>query len=73
MTERNNKPNPDDRSDNAEKLEEMVRNTKENMEAAEETMVFANEKEKEAIREKNERRKDSVEGMRNEIKDEKNC
>ena len=73
MTDRNRKPNPDDRRDNAEKLEEMVHNTKENMEAAEETMVFANEKDKEAIREKNDRRKESIEGMNEEIKDEKNC
>ena len=37
----NNKPKPDDRSDNVEKLQEMVHNTIENMEEAEETMHFS--------------------------------
>ncbi|PPA69933.1 small acid-soluble spore protein Tlp [Jeotgalibacillus proteolyticus] len=67
-----NRPNPDDRSDNAEKLKEMVQNTLENIEAAEETMVFSNDKEKEAIKRKNERRNDSIDSMRSEIKDESN-
>lgn len=66
----NNTPNPDDRSDNAEKLKDMVQNTIGNMEAAEETMAFADGKERDAIKAKNERRKESIEGMRNEIKDE---
>lgn len=65
-----NKPNPDDRSDNVEKLQEMVHNTIENMEAAEETMQFANEKDRADIAAKNDRRRDSIEGMRAEIKDE---
>lgn len=65
-----NKPNPDDRSDNVEKLQEMVHNTIENMEAAEETMQFANEKDRAEIAAKNDRRRESIEGMRAEIKDE---
>ncbi|TDL31789.1 small acid-soluble spore protein Tlp [Jeotgalibacillus sp. S-D1] len=65
-----NAPKPDDRSDNAEKLKSMMQNTKENMEAAEETMMFADGKDKEAIKAKNNRRKDSMESMRSEIKDE---
>jgi len=67
-----NQPKPDDRSDNAEKLKDMIQNTNENMEAAEETMIYSEGKEKEAIKEKNERRKDSIESMRAEIKDEQN-
>lgn len=65
-----NKPNPDDRSDNVEKLQEMVHNTIENMEAAEETMQYANEKDRADIAAKNDRRRESIEGMRSEIKDE---
>ncbi len=42
----NNKPKPDDRSDNVEKLQEMVHNTIENMEEAEETMHFSDGEEK---------------------------
>ena len=66
----NNRPKPDDRSDNVKKLKKMVNNTKENMEAAEETMEHTSGNDREAIREKNERRKDSIEGFRREILDE---
>ena len=34
----NNKPNPDDRSDNVEKLQEMIANTDDNIRKAEATM-----------------------------------
>jgi len=64
------RPKPDDRSDNVEKLQEMVHNTIENMEKAEETMQFSNEEQKAQIEEKNERRRESIQGMREEIKDE---
>lgn len=66
----NNKSNPDDRSDNAKKLKKMVKNTIENMEAAEETMEHTLGNNQEAIQEKNERRKESIEGFRKEILDE---
>jgi len=66
-----NKPKPDDRSDNVEKLQEMVHNTIENMEAAEESLQFANnETQRRQIEEKNKRRRESIESMREEIKDE---
>ncbi|WP_077213012.1 small acid-soluble spore protein Tlp [Bacillus dakarensis] len=65
-----NKPKPDDRSDNVEKLQEMVHNTIENMEEAEATMEFASEDERANIAAKNDRRRESIEGMRAEIKDE---
>ncbi|OMP68174.1 small acid-soluble spore protein Tlp [Domibacillus epiphyticus] len=65
-----NKPKPDDRSDNVEKLQEMVQNTIGNIEAAEETMVFADGRERAAIKAKNERREESIAGMRSEIEDE---
>ncbi|MBS4199085.1 small acid-soluble spore protein Tlp [Bacillus sp. FJAT-49732] len=64
------KPKPDDRSDNVEKLQEMVHNTIENMEEAESTMEFSSSEDQEHIKAKNERRRESIEGMREEIKDE---
>lgn len=66
----NNRAKPDDRSDNVEKLQEMVQNTIENMENAEETMEFTSGVERERIEAKNRRRMESIEGMRQEIKDE---
>jgi small acid-soluble spore protein (thioredoxin-like protein) len=66
----NNRPKPDDRSDNVEKLQKMIHDTIENMEAAEESMQFAKGEHKEQIERKNEHRRESIEGMREEIKDE---
>lgn len=63
-------PKPDDRSDNAEKLENMIHDTLENMDEAEETMEFSSGQEKEQIKEKNKRRQEAVKGMQHEIKDE---
>ncbi|MFJ8066625.1 small acid-soluble spore protein Tlp [Psychrobacillus sp. NPDC096426] len=68
-----NTPKPDDRSDNVEKLQDMVKNTKDNMEAAEELMAYTNGKEREALKQKNERREKSLEGFRKEIIDEENA
>ncbi|EMT46598.1 MULTISPECIES: small acid-soluble spore protein Tlp [Anoxybacillus] len=64
------KRNYDDRRDNVEKLQDMVQNTLENIEKAEETMAFASPEEREKIKEKNERREQAIEAMRAEIKDE---
>jgi small acid-soluble spore protein (thioredoxin-like protein) len=64
------RPNPDDRSDNVEKLQDMVQNTIENIEEAEETMQFSSPEEREKIREKNKRREEAIAAMRAEIKDE---
>ena len=65
-----NTPKPDDRSDNVEKLVEMKVNTLGNMEAAEETAMFSDGPEQEAIRQKNARRKQAIEGFEREIIDE---
>jgi len=67
---KNTQPNPDDRSDNVEKLQNMVQETIENLEASHDTMEFASGEEKEQIIEKNKRREEAIEGMREEIKDE---
>ncbi|MCM3439653.1 small acid-soluble spore protein Tlp [Metabacillus halosaccharovorans] len=64
------KPNPDDRSDNVEKLQSMVQNTIENIEEAQDSIAFANSEERERIEAKNLRREESINAMRNEIKDE---
>ncbi|MGJ9381598.1 small acid-soluble spore protein Tlp [Salipaludibacillus neizhouensis] len=66
-------PKKDNRENNVERLEQMVENTEENYRAAE---VTANNddmpnEEKQAIREKNHRREESIEGFRAEIGDEK--
>ncbi|MFC7394935.1 small acid-soluble spore protein Tlp [Scopulibacillus cellulosilyticus] len=66
------RPKPDDRSDNVEKLQENVQNTIENLEEAHETLHNddLSEKDRQAILDKNERREQSIAGMREEIKDE---
>lgn len=69
----NNKPNPDDRSDNVEKLQNMIENTIQNMEAAEESMELTDsDTQRRQIEEKNQRRQESIESFRSEIKDEAN-
>lgn len=65
-----NRSKPDDRSDNVEKLQEMVHNTIENIEEAHEAMEFSNAEERERIEAKNRRREESITAMREEIKDE---
>ncbi|MCQ6282183.1 small acid-soluble spore protein Tlp [Bacillus sp. EB600] len=66
-----NKPKPDDRSDNVEKLQEMITNTIENMEEAEESMAFTDSEEQlQQIEAKNERRRESLESFRSEVRDE---
>lgn len=65
-----NKPNPDDRSDNVEKLQTMVQNTMKNIEEAEEAVACSNEEERQRIQQKNHNREVSIEAMRSEIKDE---
>jgi small acid-soluble spore protein (thioredoxin-like protein) len=65
---------PDNRADNAEKLQAAVQNTLENMEEAQEYMTeHADEisnMERSNIEQKNERRRESIKGMKNEIQDE---
>ncbi|MCM3178354.1 small acid-soluble spore protein Tlp [Cytobacillus horneckiae] len=65
-----NKPNPDDRTDNVGKLKSMIKNTEENIEKAENSLEFASETEQSQIKAKNERRKQSIESFQSEIKDE---
>jgi len=68
----NRKPNPDDRSDNAQKIKKIIKNTEENLHEAEISMEFSNPSERQMIEEKNERRKQSMESLKAEMKDELN-
>jgi small acid-soluble spore protein (thioredoxin-like protein) len=65
---------PDDRSDNVEKLQEMVQDTIGNLRESEEYLDEHGEEiapeETEAITEKNENRRETIQGLRSEIKDE---
>ncbi|WP_169085662.1 small acid-soluble spore protein Tlp [Paenibacillus sp. PL91] len=65
---------PDNRADNVEHLQQSIQNTKENMKEAESYLnEFSSEissTELNQIEEKNERRKESIRGFQEEIKDE---
>ncbi len=62
---------PDDRSDNVEKLQHNINHTIQNMEMAEELIDKTSDpKAAQDLKDKNERRRDALEGMRREIKDE---
>ncbi|MGI6563420.1 MAG: small acid-soluble spore protein Tlp [Clostridia bacterium] len=66
-----NKPKPDDRKDNVEKIQYNIDKTIQNMEMAEEMIAKTdNEKTIKELLEKNERRRSALEGMRKEIRDE---
>ncbi|MFC0471840.1 small acid-soluble spore protein Tlp [Halalkalibacter kiskunsagensis] len=63
---------PDNRNDNAEKLQQMKENTEHNIEAAEESLAHTdmNEEQKQSIKEKNQRRVQSIKGFEAEMADE---
>ncbi|MBK5502074.1 small acid-soluble spore protein Tlp [Peribacillus sp. TH14] len=64
------KHNQDNRLDNVEKLQDAIQNTEENIKVANETMSLSSSADKEAIRAKNDRRKESIAGMMSEVEDE---
>lgn len=74
MTKQN--PKPDDRSDNAERIENTIGHTMQNMNEARDYVKAhseeISEEEKRQIKEKNQRREESIDGLRAEIKDEVN-
>jgi small acid-soluble spore protein (thioredoxin-like protein) len=71
MKQRGSKPNPDDRSDNVERLQKNIDTTIRNMEAADEMIAkTSDDKMKRELKEKNERREQSLGGFRKEIRDE---
>ncbi len=68
---RSSKPNPDDRSDNAERIQRNINFTLKNMEAADEMIEETDdERMKRVLAEKNERRREALRGMRSEMRDE---
>ena len=70
MNNKSYQSNPDDRSDNVEKLQDMIENTLDNIDESEAAMSVSTETEKQMIKQKNENRKMSIDAMRSEIKDE---
>lgn len=70
MSTQLNKRNPDDRRDNVGKLQKMVHDTIENIDEAEDQLKFSTGEDRINISEKNKRRKEAIEGFRDEIKDE---
>jgi small acid-soluble spore protein (thioredoxin-like protein) len=66
----NNKPNPDDRSDNVEKLQQMIANTDDNIRKAEDTLDNLSGDDRAQVEAKNERRRESIDAFRSEIQDE---
>jgi len=66
-----NKPKPDDRRDNVDKIQFNIDNTIKNYELAEELIAKTDDENlKKELKEKNKRRLESLKGMRQEIKDE---
>ena len=67
-------PKPDDRSDNVEKLQEHIEHTFENLDDAEDYLAAHEEdmrsEQEAAIEAKNRRRRQAIEGFRDEIEDE---
>lgn len=73
MRKKDNRPNPDNREDNVERIQKNINYTIQNMEAAEEMIAeTSDEKMKKTLSGKNERRRQALDGMRSEIRDEAN-
>ncbi len=65
------KPKPDDRSDNVDRIQFNINHTIRNMEAADELIEKTDDRKmKKDLEEKNDRRRDALNGMREEIRDE---
>ncbi|AOH54825.1 small acid-soluble spore protein Tlp [Peribacillus muralis] len=62
--------NKDNRLDNVEKLQDAIHNTEQSMIAANDAISFSSAEDKLAIKAKNERRKASIEAMKEEVQDE---
>jgi small acid-soluble spore protein (thioredoxin-like protein) len=71
MKRRSNKPNPDNRADNAERIQKSINDTIKNIEAAEEMIAETPDmKMKTTLSDKNERRRQALDGKRQEMRDE---
>lgn len=64
-------PKPDDRSDNAERIQDNIDNTLRNIRLANEVIAESDDpREIQNMKERNERREKALDAMRSEIKDE---
>jgi len=67
-------PKPDDRSDNVEKLQDMLQDTEQNIRESQDYLRAHGDEisaeEKQDIEAKNQRREESIDGFRAEIQDE---
>ena len=63
-------PKPDDKSNNVERIREIVRNTEDNLHEAEISMEFADPEQRAEISAKNARREQSIEALKEEMQDE---
>lgn len=67
----NSRPNPDNQEDNVERIQKNIDMTIHNIEAAEEMISKTpDNKMKQTLTDKNERRQQALDGMRSEIRDE---
>lgn len=67
------KPNPDNRADNVDRIQHNIDMTIENIRRADEMIgKTSDQKTKQDLSAKNERRMDALDGMRDEIRDEAN-
>lgn len=67
----NKKPKPDDRRDNVDRIQNKIDNTIANYREAEDMIKNSTDpKQRRELQEKNERRERSIEGAREEIRDE---
>ncbi len=71
MKKNNSRPNPDNREDNARRIQNNISHTIQNIEAADEMIAQTPDmKMKTTLTDKNERRRQALQGMRSEMKDE---
>lgn len=65
------RPKPDDRSNNVDRIQFNINHTIRNMEAADELIGKSNDRKmKSDLEQKNDKRREALEGMRKEIRDE---
>jgi len=68
------KPNPDNRADNVDRIQQNIAMTVDNIHRADEMIEkTSDEKMKKTLKDKNERRADALDSMRQEVKDEANA
>ena len=68
---KDNRPKPDDRRDNVDKIQFSIDQTIENMEQAEEDMIISDDPQQiKDLKEKNVRRQGALDNFRSEIRDE---